>query len=182
MTNKLALFAFQLIGIAYIAPACSQPAAVSDVAKLFVGAWRAAPAGIYTENADGTRTYPFGQDAVTRFLLTADGYAANTLQYRNRAKCATGTGPRSCTALEAEAAFQSASSYQYRYRLTPDPDNPYKGTMTWDIDLTVYPNWQNQSLTRRYEMKPDGTGWMFLAPLPSNPSFGLKVILEREKP
>jgi len=31
-------------------------------------------------------------------------------------------------------------------------------------------------------MKLDGTGWTLLAPLPSNPTLGLKVILERERP
>jgi len=112
MPNRLAVIALPLMGIVYLAPAWSQqPAVAPDVAKLFVGAWRAIPGGVYTESADGTRTYPFGQDAQTRFLLTADGYAANKLQYKSRAKCAIGTGPRSCSATEAEAAFQSASSY-----------------------------------------------------------------------
>ena len=38
-----------------------------------------------------------------------------------------------------------------------------------------------KSLTRRYEMSPDGSKWMFLAPLPANPQLGLKFFLEREK-
>jgi hypothetical protein len=153
-----------------------------EIAQLFVGVWRAIPSGIYTEDAEGKRFYPFGETAQTRFILTADGYAANTLQFKERTNCANGASPRNCTAQEAEAAFQSASSYQYRYRFEPDADNPYKGKMIWDVDLSVYPNWVGKSLTRRYEMNPDGSKWMFLAPLPANPQLGLKVFLEREKP
>jgi hypothetical protein len=92
-----------------------------------------------------------------------------------------GSGPRQCSAAEAEAAFQTASSYQYRYRLEPDADNPLKGKMIWEVDLSVYPNWRGQTLIRRYDIKPDGTGWTLLAPLPSNPQMPLQVYLERER-
>ncbi len=136
---------------------------------------------MYTEAADGTRTYPFGQDAVTRFILTADGYGANSAQYRDRSNCANGPGPRQCSAQEAEAAFQTSTSYQYRYHLEPDAKNPLTGKIVWDVDLAVYPNWRGQTLSRRYEMNPDGSSWLLLTPLPSNPRLGLKVYLERER-
>ena len=152
-----------------------------DIAQLFVGVWRAVPGGMYTEATDGTRTYPFGQDAMTRFILTADGYGANSAQYRDRANCANGPGPRQCSAQEAEAAFQTSTSYQYRYRLEADANNPLTGKIMMDVDLAVYPNWRGQTLARRYEMNPDGSGWVLLTPLPSNPRLGLKIHLEREK-
>jgi len=171
-----------LLSIFIVGTALAQTPMRPEIAQLFVGVWRAAPSGIYTEDAEGKRFYPFGETAQARFILTAEGYAANTLQFKDRANCANGTSPRHCTAQETEAAFQTASSYQYRYRLEPDIDNPYKGKMIWDVDLSVYPNWVGKSLTRRYEMTPDGSKWMFLAPLPANPQLGLKVFLEREKP
>jgi hypothetical protein len=161
--------------------ALAQPVMPPEVAHLFVGAWRAVPGGMYAEAADGTRTYPFGQDAVTRFILTADGYGANAAQYRDRANCANGPGPRQCSTQEAEAAFQTSTSYQYRYRLEPDANTPFTGKIVWDVDLAVYPNWRGQTLIRRYEMSPDGGSWVLLTPLPSNPTLGLKVHLERER-
>jgi hypothetical protein len=156
-----------------------QPVAASDVARLLVGVWHAVPGGMYTEDADGKRFYPFGEDAVTRSILTSDGFGANSVQNTKRANCANGPGQRQCSAAEAEAAFQTSTSYQYRYRLEPDADNPLRGKIIWDVDLSVYPNWQGQTLIRRYDMKPDGTGWTLMAPLPSNPQMALQVHFER---
>ena len=173
-----------LIAAVSLHPICADVAtaetAKPELAKLFVGVWRAAVGGVYTEDADGKRFYPFGETAQARFILTADGFAANTLQFKDRTNCANGQSPRNCTIQEAEAAFQTASSYQYRYRLEPDSDNPFKGKIIWEVDLSVYPNWVGRTLSRDYEMNPDGTKWMFLAPLPANPKLGLKVFLERE--
>jgi hypothetical protein len=165
-----------------VAQVClAQPVATTDAARLLAGVWRVIPGGMYTEDAGGKRFYPFGQDVVARFVLTSDGFGANSLQNAERANCMNGSGPRQCSAAEAEAAFQTASSYQYRYRLEPDADNPLKGKMIWEVDLSVYPNWRGQTLIRRYDIKPDGTGWTLLAPLPSNPQMPLQVYLERER-
>ena len=73
-----------------------------DVGALIVGNWRVAPGGFYAENPDGSRNFPFGQDAVGRVIMTADGYAANSFQRTGRAKCATGT----------RSAFPRFESYQ----------------------------------------------------------------------
>src|SRR5215207_10919660 len=151
MASRCAGMALAFAGLLGAGATLAQTAAPSDVARLLVCVWRAVPGDMYTEAADGTRTYPFGRDAVTRFILTGDGYGANTRQYSDRPNCANGTGPRQCTAQDAEAAFQTASNYQYRYRLEPDAGNPYTGTMVWEVDLSVYPNWRGQTLTRRYE-------------------------------
>ena len=168
--------------IVLVAQAClAQPVVTSDVARLLVGVWRAIPAGMYAEDESGKKVYPFGQNAVARFILTSDGFGANTLQTTERANCEKGPGPRQCSTAEAEAAFQTASSYQYRYRLEPDADNPYRGKIIWDVDRSVYPNWNGQTLIRRYDIKQDGTGWTLLAPLPSNPKLAFQVSLERER-
>ena len=167
---------------AFLAHAClAQPAAQADPARMLVGVWRAVPGGIYAEDETGKKAYPFGQNGVSRVILTADGFGANALQTAGRTNCATGPGPRQCTAAEAEAAFQAASIYQYRYRLEPDANSPLTGKMIWDVDLSAYPNWTGQTLVRRYEMKPDGTGWKLLAPLPSNPKLAFTMTLERER-
>ena len=181
MNGKITLVTLALAGILDARISLAQPVAAPDVARLLVGVWRAVPGGMYTEDADGKRFYPFGQDAVTRFILTSDGFGANSAQYANRANCANGPGPRQCSAAEAEAAFQTASSYQYRYRLEPDTDSPLRGRMIWDVDLSVYPNWRGQTLIRRYDVKPDGSGWTLLTPLPSNPQMALQVHLEQER-
>lgn len=159
----------------------AQPATPADPARLLAGVWHAVPGGMYAEDATGKRTYPFGENATARVILTSDGFGANTLQSADRSNCAIGPGPRQCTATEAEASFQTASSYQYRYRLEPDRDNPLRGKMIWEVDLSVYPNWNGQSLTRRYEIKPDGTEWTLLAPLPSNPRLGFQMRLQRAR-
>jgi hypothetical protein len=161
--------------------AASAPAPAAEAVRLLVGVWRAVPGGMYAEAEGGKRVYPFGPDAVARFILTGDGFGANTLQAAGRASCAIGPGPRQCTPAEAEAAFQTASSYQFRYRLEPDADTPYRGRMIWTVDLSVYPNWVGQTLIRRYEIEPDGSAWTLLAPLPSNPALAFRIRLERER-
>ena len=181
MTRKTAVIAAAFACFLHAGTALAQSAIPPEVARLFVGAWRAVPGGLYTANADGSRGYPYGQDAVTRIILTSDGYGATSLQFRDRERCATGTGPRQCSGPEAEAAFKNSSSSQYRYRLVPDADDPFKGTMIWDVDLTTYPNWQGQSLSRRYEMSRDGKGLTLIATLPANPRLGLWMQLEREQ-
>ena len=178
---KLTKDFFVAVSLLFIcANVATAESAKPELAKLFVGVWRAVPGGVYTEDSEGKRFYPFGEMAEARFILTADGFAANTLQFKDRANCANGQSPRNCSTQEVEAAFQTASSYQYRYRLEPDPNNPLKGKIIWEVDLSVYPNWVGRTLLRDYEMNPDGTKWMFLAPLPANPKLGLKVFLERE--
>lgn len=181
MVSRIAVTALALAGCLHAGAALAQATMPPDVARLFVGVWRAAPGGLYTENADGSRGYPYGEDAVTRFILTSDGYGATSLQFRERARCATGTGPRACTAQESEAAFKSSSSTLYRYRLVPDADDPFKGTMIWDVDLTTYPNWQGQSQSRRYEINRDGSALTLMTTLPANPRLGLRIQLERER-
>ena len=163
---------------ANVADAQSAP----DVHKLIVGTWRVIPDGFYAENPDGSRNYPFGKDAVGRVIMTADGYAANSFQRTDRGKCASGTSPMNCTPEEASTAFKSAAAYQYRYRLEPDADNPFNGRIIWTVDYVMYPNWQSQTLPRRYEMERDGSKWVFIAPFPQNPKLGVKVHLERERP
>lgn len=162
-------------------PCLAQSVSAPDVARLLAGVWRAVPGGLYAEDDGGKRDYPFGENAVARVILTSDGFGANTLQAAGRPSCAIGPGPRQCSAAEAEAAFQTASSYQYRYRLEPDADNPYRGKIIWDVDLSVYPNWVGRTLVRRYDIKPDGSGWTLLAPLPSNPKLAFQAHLVRER-
>lgn len=169
-----------LASILLCGEASSQQAPAPDPQRMITGVWRIAPAGIYVDEADGTRSYPFGKDGTGRFIFTADGFAANFIEYAHRPNCAAGTSPRQCTAEEATAAFKSASSYQFRYRLEPDQANPLTGTMFWDVDYSGYPNWQGQTLPRRYEIQPGGDAWAFTAPFPSNPKLGLKAHLERE--
>lgn len=159
----------------------AQSASAPDVARLLAGVWRAVPGGLYAEDDGGKRVYPFGEAATARFVMTSDGFGANTLQAAGRASCATGPGPRQCSAAEAEAAFQTASSYQYRYRLEPDADNPYRGKIIWDVDLSVYPNWVGQTLVRRYDLQPDGSGWTLLSPLPANPKLAFQAHLVRDR-
>jgi Lipocalin-like domain len=150
-----------------------------DQSTRFIGVWKVRQGGFYAPNADGTRTYPFGEHAVGRVILTASGYAANQFQAVGRQACATGTSPVNCTSDEATAAFKSGVAYQYRYTVEPDPGNPLKGKIIWLVDLVMYPNWQGQRLVREYEMNPDGRSWTLIAPFPRDPSRAVKVELER---
>ncbi len=159
----------------------AQPVQTADIARLLEGVWRAVPGGMFAEDAAGRKLYPFGEAAVARFIMTRDGFGANTLQAAGRANCAIGPGPRQCSEAEASAAFQTASSYQYRWRLEPDADNPYRGAIIWEVDLSVYPNWTGQSLARRYEVAPDGSAWTLFSPLPANPNLAFQARMVRER-
>src|SRR5262245_21998268 len=146
---------------------------------LFVGQWEVSPRGFYAENPDGTRNYPFGEDAVGRVIMTSTGHAANQFQRRGRSKCTTGTSPVNCTTDVATLAFKSAVAYQYRYTLAPDADDPFRGGILWKMDYVMYPNWQDLELPRRYEMSRDGQTWVLIAPFPQNPKLAVKVHLTR---
>lgn len=172
-----------VISCAYMLGGCATalPGA-ENVRSLFVGEWEVTPRGFYAENPDGTRAFPFGEDAVGRVILTKNGRAANLFQRSGRSKCAAGTSPFNCTTEEAAAAFKSAVAYQYRYRIEPDVDDPLRGNLVWNVDYVMYPNWQDQELPRRYEMNRDGMRWVLIAPLPQNPKLTVKVHLERTAP
>ena len=150
-----------------------------DVRHLLVGEWEVLPRGFYSENPDGSRFFPFGEDAVGRVILTASGYAANQFQRKERSVCSTGTSPMNCTTDEAATAFKSAVAYQYRYTIEPEAENQLRGRIIWHVDFVMYPNWQDQILPRQYEMSPDGNSWVFIAPLPLNPKQAVKVHLQR---
>jgi hypothetical protein len=162
-----------------LAGCATAPSDPQSVTAAFVGEWEVTPRGFYAENPDGSRTYPFGEDAVGRVIMTTTGYAANEFQRKGRSKCATGTSPMQCTTDEAAAAFKTAVAYQYRYTLEPDADEPFRGRILWKVDYVMYPNWQDQELPRRYEMSRDRQTWILIAPFPQNPKLAVKVHLQR---
>ena len=154
----------------------------TNIRGLLVGEWGVTPRGFYVENPDGSRSFPFGEDAVGRVILTSTGYAANQFQRTGRSQCLMGTSPIDCTTGEAVAAFKTAVAYQYRYTVEPDADDQFRGKIIWQVDYVMYPNWQDQVLPRRYEMDRDGKSWVLMAPLPMNPKLTVKVHLQRLAP
>ena len=170
-----------LISCAYVLVGCvTAPPGPERIQELFVGEWEVKPRGFYAEGADGTRNYPFGEDAVGRVIMTSTGHATNEFQRNGRSRCATGTSPSNCTADEAAAALKGAVAYQYRYTLAPDAEDPFRGRIIWKMDYDgMYPKWQDQELPRRYEMSRDGRAWVLIAPFPQNPKLAVKVHLQR---
>ena len=177
------LQSFVVMSCAYVLVGCvTALPGPEDIRGLFVGEWEVTPRGFYAENPDGSRIFPFGENAVGRVILTSTGYAANQFQRTGRSRCATGTSPMHCTTEEAAAAFKTAVAYQYRYTIEPDADDQFRGRIIWQVDHVMYPNWQDQVLPRRYEMNRDGKSWVFIAPLPLNPKLSVKIHLQRLSP
>jgi hypothetical protein len=102
---------------------------------------------------DGTRTSDYGTHPHGLVVFTADGHYAVQICREERQKFST-PDSRKGTPEDYKEAFLSMSVHFGRYKVDAD-----KHTITFEIDRALFPNWDNTTQVRAYELKDDELSW-----------------------
>jgi hypothetical protein len=120
-------------------------------ANPFVGTWKLVAADKILP--DGTRVPDYGTQPHGSAIFTADGYYSVQIYRAERVKFSSGDKLKG-TPEEYKDASLSASVHFGRY--TADPA---KGTITFHIDRASFPNLDDTTQVRAYELKGDTLSW-----------------------
>lgn len=110
-----------------------------------IGSWELVSFSVRTE--DGRVSHPLGEDAEGRLICTPDGRTTVAIWRTDRAPFAASDQQRG-TAEEYTAAVQSY--IQYLGTFTVDPA---AGTVSVQVDQSVYPNWNGTTQLRYYQLE-----------------------------
>jgi hypothetical protein len=116
-----------------------------------VGTW--ALAGADKILPDGTRVSDFWANPHGLIIFTADGHYAVEIYRADRLKFSTGDKLNG-TAEEYKDASLGMSVHFGRYTV-----DPAKGTISFHIDRASFPNWDDTTQVRTYEMTGDELRW-----------------------
>jgi Lipocalin-like domain len=116
-----------------------------------VGTWDLARADVIL--ADGTHTADYGPNPHGLVIFTADGYYSVQIYRADRPKFASGDRAKG-TPEEYRDATLGMSVHFGRYDV-----DPAKGTITFHIDRSSFPNSDETSPVRPYELKGDTLSW-----------------------
>jgi hypothetical protein len=108
---------------------------------------------------DGTRVSDYGANPHGLVIFTADGYYSFQLYRADRLKFSSGDKFKG-TPEEYKDASLGMSNHFGRYTL-----NPAKKTISFQIDRASFPNWDDTTQVRPYELKGDELSWK-VAPRP----------------
>jgi hypothetical protein len=108
---------------------------------------------------DGTRVSDYGANPDGLVIFTADGYYSVQIYRAERVKFSSGDKLKG-TPEEYKEASLSTSVHFGRYTVDPG-----KGTITFHIDRSSFPNQDGTTQVRQYEMKGDELSWK-VAPRP----------------
>lgn len=108
---------------------------------------------------DGTRVSDFGDNPHGLVIFTADGYYSVQIYRADRLKFSSGDKLKG-TQEEYKEALLSASIHFGRYEV-----DPAKGTITFHVDRSGFPNWDDTTQVRAYEIKGNELAWK-VAPRP----------------
>lgn len=108
---------------------------------------------------DGTRVPDYGPGPHGLAIFTADGYYSVQIYRAERLKFASGDKVKGSPEEYRDASL-SMSDHFGRYTV-----DPAKGTITFHIDRSSYPNLDDTTPVRAYEMKGDELSWR-VAPRP----------------
>jgi hypothetical protein len=108
---------------------------------------------------DGTRVADYGAKPHGQVIFTPDGYYSVQIYRTDRMKFASGDKLKG-TPEEYKAASLDASIHFGRYTV-----DPAKKTITFNIDRASFPNQDDTTQVRAYEMKGDTLSWK-VAPRP----------------
>jgi len=103
--------------------------------------------------SDGTRTHDYGENPHGLVLFTADGHYSVQIYRAGRSKFASGNKLKG-TPEEYKDASIGMSVHFGRYTI-----DPVKNTITFQIDSASFPNWDNTTQVRSYELKGDELSW-----------------------
>lgn len=116
-----------------------------------VGTWALTAADKLLPN--GTRTSDFGSDPHGLVIFTANGYYSVQIYRGERWKFASGDKLKG-TPQEYKDASLGMSVHFGRYTV-----DPAKNTITFKIDYSSFPNWDETTQVRTYELKGDELSW-----------------------
>ena len=108
---------------------------------------------------DGTRVSDYGENPHGLVVFTADGYYSVQIYRADRLKFSSGDKLKG-TPEEYKEASLSTSVHFGRYSL-----DPVKQTITFHIDRSSFPNQDDTTQVRPYEMKSNELSWK-VAPRP----------------
>ena len=147
MIRRLSLLAV-LLAVALPAVAQTSPIA---------GTWVLAKADKLL--ADGSRVSDYGPDPRGLIIFTPDGYYSVQIYRAEQTKFSSGD-KRKGMAEEYKDAVLSSSVHFGRYRV-----DTMKHTITFQVEKSVFPNWNDTTQVRTYELKGDELSWK-VAPRP----------------
>jgi hypothetical protein len=102
---------------------------------------------------DGTRVSDYGAKPHGLVVFTADGHYSFQLYRADRLKFSSGDKLKG-TPEEYKDASLGMSNHFGRYTL-----NPAKNTISFQIDRASFPNWDDTTQVRPYELKGDELSW-----------------------
>lgn len=102
---------------------------------------------------DGTRVADFGVNPHGLVVFTPDGYYSVQIYRADRLKFSSGDKLNG-TAEEFKEASLGMSVHFGRYTV-----DPAKNTITFHIDRAAFPNWDDTTQVRTYELKGDKLSW-----------------------
>jgi lipocalin-like protein len=141
ITRRISLLAVLLVGI------LSAAAQTSSIA----GTWVLAAAD--KQLPDGTRVLDYGPNPQGLLIFTADGYYSVQIYRAEQEKFSSGDKLKG-TQEEYRDAVLASSVHFGRYSV-----DPIKHTITFQVEKSVFPNWNETTQVRPYELKGDELSW-----------------------
>lgn len=117
---------------------------VEPIAGPIVGSWRLV--SFQRRKGSGEMLYPFGEDAEGLLIYTARRRFSVQLMRRARPLFVAGD-QLSGTAEEIKASYEGCIAYYGSYELHPEA-----GFVVHQVERSLFPNWEGQSLTRFYAL------------------------------
>ena len=102
---------------------------------------------------DGTRVSDYGDNPHGVVIFTADGYYSVQIYRADRLKFSSGDKLKG-TQEEYKEASLSASVHFGRFEV-----DPAKATITFHVDRSAFPNWDDTTQVRAYEIKGNELSW-----------------------
>jgi hypothetical protein len=152
-----------LLLVILLSPAFSAYAQTPSI----VGTW--ALTGADKILPDGTRVSDFGTSPHGLVIFTADGHYAVEIYRADRVKFSSGDKLKG-TAEEYKDASLEMSVHFGRYTV-----DPAKSTISFHIDRASFPNWDDTTQVRTYQMKGDELTWK----VPARPDGSIPVTVLR---
>jgi hypothetical protein len=141
MTRRLSLL------VVLLASAFSAVAQTSPI----VGAWKLAAADKLLPN--GARVSDYGANPQGLIIFTANGYYSVQIYRAEQVKFVSGDKLKG-TPEEYKGAVLSSSVHFGRYSV-----DAMNHTITFQVEKSVFPNWNGTTQVRPYELKGDELSW-----------------------
>lgn len=141
--------------------------AASAVSDSIVGTWTLTAADKLLP--DGTRTADYGDDPHGLVIFTADGHYTVEIYRADRTKFSSADRLKGAPD-EYKQAFLGMSAHFGRYTVDAD-----RRTISFIIDRASFPNWDNATQVRSYELVGDELSWK----VPARPDGSVPITVLR---